>query len=69
MKTALNAVVYALWLIKEIFVAGFTLALESFKPRNNYHPVVLRYPHPRRPRPFGQAVAVGPAVVGHRRHA
>ncbi len=44
MKTALNAVVYALWLIKEIFVAGFTLALESFKPRNNYHPVVLRYP-------------------------
>ncbi|WP_306506745.1 monovalent cation/H+ antiporter subunit E [Corynebacterium sp.] len=44
MKTALNAVVYALCLIKEIFVAGFTLALESFKPRNNYHPVVLRYP-------------------------
>ncbi|WP_296131390.1 monovalent cation/H+ antiporter subunit E [uncultured Corynebacterium sp.] len=44
MKTALHAVVYALWLIKEIFVAGFTLALESFKPRNNYHPVVLRYP-------------------------
>lgn len=44
MKTALHAVVYALWLIKEIFVAGFTLALESFKPRNNYHPVIVRYP-------------------------
>lgn len=44
MKTAVNAVVYALWLIKEIFVAGVSLAMESFKPQNNYHPVVVRYP-------------------------
>ena len=44
MKTAVHAVVYALWLIKEIFVAGFSLAAESFKPQNNYRPVVVRYP-------------------------
>lgn len=44
MKTAMNSVVYALWLIKEIFVAGFSLALESFKLQNNYNPVVVRYP-------------------------
>lgn len=44
MKTALHAVGYALWLIKEIFVAGFSLAAESFKPQNNYRPVVVRYP-------------------------
>ena len=40
MKTAVNSVIYAFWLIKEIFVAGFSLAMESFKPKNNYHPVV-----------------------------
>lgn len=44
MKTAVNSVIYAFWLIKEIFVAGFSLAMESFKPKNNYHPVVVRYP-------------------------
>lgn len=44
MKTAVHAVVYALWLIKEIFVAGFSLAAESFKPQNSYRPVVVRYP-------------------------
>lgn len=44
MKTAVHSLVYALWLIKEIFVAGFSLAAESFKPQNNYRPVVVRYP-------------------------
>ncbi|MDO5031462.1 monovalent cation/H+ antiporter subunit E [Corynebacterium sp.] len=44
MKLALHSVVYAAWLIKEIFVAGFTLALEAFKPKPQYHPVVVRYP-------------------------
>ena len=30
----MNAIVYALWLIKEIFVAGISLALAAFKPDN-----------------------------------
>ncbi|QCB28727.1 monovalent cation/H+ antiporter subunit E [Corynebacterium endometrii] len=36
--------VYALWLIKEIFVAGFSLAAAAFKPDPGYRPVILRYP-------------------------
>lgn len=40
----MHAVAYALWLIKEIFVAGFTLAMSAFKPDNEYHPVIIRYP-------------------------
>lgn len=40
----MNAIVYALWLIKEIFVAGISLALAAFKPDNEYNPVIIRYP-------------------------
>ena len=40
----MHAVAYALWLIKEIFVAGSTLAMSAFKPDNEYHPVIIRYP-------------------------
>ena len=40
----MNAVVYALWLIKEIFVAGISLALAAFKADNEYSPVIIRYP-------------------------
>ncbi|QPK78442.1 monovalent cation/H+ antiporter subunit E [Corynebacterium lizhenjunii] len=41
MKTVLT---YVPWLIKEIFVAGFSLSLDSLKADNGYHPVVVRYP-------------------------
>ena len=44
MKLFFHSCVYGLWLIKEIFVAGFGLAMESFKPHNSYHPVIVRYP-------------------------
>lgn len=44
MKLFFHSCVYGLWLIKEIFVAGFGLAVESFKPHNSYHPVIVRYP-------------------------
>ena len=40
----MNAIVYALWLIKEIFVAGISLALAAFKADNEYSPVIIRYP-------------------------
>lgn len=35
---------YILWLIKEIFVAGFQVAWAAFKPDAGYDPVVVRYP-------------------------
>ena len=44
MKLFFHSCVYGLWLIKEIFVDGFGLAMESFKPHNSYHPVIVRYP-------------------------
>lgn len=43
-KRILHGCVYTPWLVKEIFAAGFSLALDSLKPNNGYHPVVLRYP-------------------------
>lgn len=36
--------IYVLWLIKEIFVAGFGLAAAAFKSDPGYRPVILRYP-------------------------
>ena len=39
----MNAVMYALWLIKEIFVAGISLALAAFKQDNDDQPVKMRY--------------------------
>lgn len=40
----MHYITYALWLIKEIYVAGFGLAFSAFKKDPEYNPVILRYP-------------------------
>lgn len=40
----MHVIGYTLWLIKEILVSGFTLALAAVKPRSGFDPVVVRYP-------------------------
>lgn len=35
---------YILWLIKEIFVAGYQVAWAGLRPAAGYHPVIVRYP-------------------------
>lgn len=40
----MHAIGYALWLIKEIYSIGFSLAIAAFKKDPGYNPVVLRYP-------------------------
>lgn len=44
LKTIAHGCAYAPWLIKEIFVAGFSLAFDSLRPNSGYHPVIVRYP-------------------------
>ena len=40
----MHVIFYIPWLIKEIFVSGFTLAFASFKRDTGYRPVIVRYP-------------------------
>lgn len=40
----MHAVVYALWLIKEIFAAGFRVAARALRPDIGFTPMVVRYP-------------------------
>ncbi|WP_293771305.1 monovalent cation/H+ antiporter subunit E [uncultured Corynebacterium sp.] len=44
LQSITTAATYVPWLVKEILVAGVTLAAAAFKKDNGYHPVILRYP-------------------------
>ncbi|GAB3944420.1 monovalent cation/H+ antiporter subunit E [Corynebacterium tapiri] len=35
---------YALWLIKEIFAAGWSVAIRAIRPDMGFSPIVVRYP-------------------------
>ncbi|WP_234948015.1 MULTISPECIES: monovalent cation/H+ antiporter subunit E [Corynebacterium] len=40
----LHAMKYTLWIIKEIFVAGWAAVVAAFKPRTGLEPVIIYYP-------------------------
>ncbi|MCZ9309932.1 monovalent cation/H+ antiporter subunit E [Corynebacterium uberis] len=40
----MNTLIYVPWLIKEIFVAGFTLAWAALRRDSGFAPIVIHYP-------------------------
>lgn len=40
----MHAITYVLWLIKEIFAAGFGVVAKAFNPATGFKPVIVYYP-------------------------